>query len=306
MKTLQDAFAFFADPQNCIATAIKMQWPDGVVKCPTCGAPDAKWMEKRSLFQCKTRHPKNQFSVKVGTIFEDSPIPLDKWFVVTWMLVSCRNGISSYEVARTIGVTQKTAWFMLHRLRKAMQMEHIVLSGTVEADETYVGGKIKNKHTKARKQGKYHDKTPVFGVVERGGMIVAKAVPAATEAAILPVIAQHVENKSKVYTDAAGIYDKVRWMGKSLKHETINHQQDFFKRGRVSTNVIENFWACLKRMLAGTYVSVMPFHLNAYVQEQMFRFNCRFKFVSEEMRFARVLEGTTGRRLTYKQLTTRD
>jgi transposase-like protein len=167
------------------------------------------------------------------------------------------------------------------------------------------GGKIKNKHSKAKRQGRYHDKAPVFGIVQRGGLVVARAIPDATEASILPIIAAHVENESKIYTDAASVYQKVRWMGKSLKHETINHEQDFFSRDKVSTNVIENFWACLKRMLAGTYISVKPFHLDAYVTEQMFRYNCRFKFVTEEMRFAKALEGASGRRLTYKQLTAR-
>jgi transposase-like protein len=303
MKTLQEAFAHFADPKNCIAYMVKLRWPDGRVACPNCGSETVTWMPSRNVFQCKTRHPKRQFSVKVGTICEDSPIALGKWLVIAWMLTTCRNGISSYEVARTIGITQKSAWFMLHRLRKAMQMEHIVLSGTVEADETYVGGRIKNKHTKARKQGYQKDKTPVVGIVERGGMVVASVVPTTQSKVVLPLIETSVDKSALVISDNYPIYVGLKKMG--FTHEVIDHTKDRFVRGSVHTNTIENFWACLKRTLAGTYVAVSPEHLNAYVIEQMFRFNCRFKFVSEEMRFGKVLEGTVGRRLTYKELTAR-
>jgi transposase-like protein len=303
MKTLQDAFAFFSVPQNCIDYAIKMRWPDGVVTCPHCGSTAVKWLPTRNVFQCSTRHKGFQFSVKVGTIMEDSPIALNKWLIIMWMLGTCRNGISSYEVARTIGITQKSAWFMLHRLRECMKMTTITLSGEVEADETFIGGKPKNKHQSARKQD--DKKTPVFGMVERGGFVVAGVVPKASEKDILPMIASTIQDKSQVYTDASGIYDKVRWMGKSLKHGVINHQQDAYKSGKISTNSIENFWSTLKRMLAGTYISVRPFHLNAYVIEQAFRYNHRFKFVTEESRLQNLLMGTVGRRLTYKELVAR-
>jgi transposase-like protein len=299
---LQEAFVYFADPKNCIASMVKTRWPDGKVTCPTCGSEEVTWLSTRNLFQCKGKHAKRQFSVKVGTVMEDSPISLAKWLLVAWMLGGCRNGISSYEVARTIGITQKSAWFMLHRLREAMKMEGLVLSGEIEADECYVGGRTKNKHTRARKQGNYKDKAPVFGMVERGGLAVAAAVPDAKDSTIHPILTRSVEPGATLYTDSYAIYDRIP---KLYDHHRINHTEDAFARGHVSTNRIENLWACLKRTLKGTYIAVRPQHLNAYVGEQVFRFNHRFKFISEEKRFSRVLEGTTGRRLTYKQLTAR-
>ena len=301
LRTLQDAFAYFADPQRCGDYVVAMRWSDGKVACPTCGSEAVTWLPTRFLYQCKGRHPKRQFSVKVGTLMEDSSIPLGKWLIVMWMISSCRNGISSYEVERTVGVGHKGAWFMLHRLREGMQDGMGTLSGVVEADETYVGGKIKNKHVKARKQSKHHDKTPVFGMVERGGRVIAGVPESASAKAILPMITENVEPKSTVITDAHSIYDMVRWQGKSFTHETINHHEDAFKVGRVHTNTIENFWSCLKRTLKGTYVSVSPRHLNAYVGEQAFRFNVRKGF-TEQQRGIVLLNGIQGKRLTYKEL----
>lgn len=302
LKTLQEAFAFFADEKNAHEYAVKRRWPKGVT-CPTCGSADITFLPTRTLFQCKNRHPKRQFSVKTGSIFECSPIPLGKWLLIAWMLVNCRNGISSYEAARTIGITQKSAWFMLHRLRVAMEMAGEPLTGIVEGDETYIGGKIKNKHKSARKQGRYHDKSPVFGMVERGGRVIAMAVESTKEAHLLPVIKENLSDKETVlFTDDYAVYDKLESMG--LQHDTINHTQDNFLRAGIHTNTIENFWSCLKRMLGGTYIHVSPVHLNAYVQEQVFRFNHRKKLMfSEENRFANVIKGVAGKRLTYKELT---
>lgn len=301
LRTLQEAFEYFSDRQNCVDYVVSMRWPDGKVMCPTCGSEAVTWMPTRFLFQCKGKHKKRQFSVKVGTVLEDSPISLGKWLVIMWMIGSCRNGISSYEVARTIGITQKSAWFMLHRLREGMHDGMGQLTGVIEADETYVGGKLKNKHRSKLKQAKHNDKTPVFGMVERGGRVIAGVPESASASAILPVIAANVEPKSTVYTDAHAIYDNVRWLGKSFKHHTINHEEQAYNAGRVNTNSIENFWSCLKRTIKGTYVSVSPQHLNAYVQEQAFRFNLRNGF-TEQQRGIVLLNGIMGKRLTYKQL----
>ncbi|HZL26872.1 MAG TPA: IS1595 family transposase [Acidobacteriaceae bacterium] len=233
---------------------------------------------------------------------EDSPIALGKWLLVGWMLGSCRNGISSYEVARTIGITQKSAWFMLHRLREGMHDGMGKLSGVCEADETYIGGKIKNKHTKARKQGQQKDKIAVLGVVERGGRVMAQVVPTTKKENVHALLEASVEQGATVYTDDYPIYDKLPSLG--FTHEVINHTQDRFARGSVSTNRIENFWSCLKRTIGGTYVSVSPAHLNSYVTEQAFRFNLREGF-TEQQRGIVLLNGIQGKRLTYKQLTAR-
>src|SRR6185503_4764085 len=181
-KTLQDAVVYFANPDNALAYMTILRWPDGVVTCPTCGRKDVVFLHNQRKWQCKSTHAKRQFSAKVGTIFEDSPIPLEKWLVVVWMLSNCRNGVSSYEIARTIGVTQKSAWFMLHRIRLALQDKTLGgklggRGGEVEADETYIGGKARNMHksVKARRisgQGQnVKDKVIVMGIVERGGQV---------------------------------------------------------------------------------------------------------------------------------------
>lgn len=304
LKTLQQATLYFADPQNCIDYVARERWTDGVIICPNCGCTDITFLPTRQLFQCKNRHQKRQFSVKVGTIFEDSPLPLSKWLLIMWMLMNCRNGISSYEVARTIGITQKSAWFMLHRLRAAMDAEHEPLEGIIEADETYIGARLKNKHIRKLKQAKYNDKRPVFGMIERGGRVIAQVVPDTKSKTLLPIIVANIAQKSVVISDEAAAYDNVRWSGQSYRHHRINHAGGNYVNGPVHTNTIENFWSCLKRTLHGTYIAVAPSHLMAYVIEQAFRFNHRRNF-TEEQRFAAVLQGTTGKRLTYAELTAR-
>lgn len=299
LKTFQQAALYFADPKNCIDYVVRERWPNGVITCPNCGCTDITFLPTRQLFQCKNRHPKRQFSVKVGTIFEDSPLPLGKWLLIMWMLVTCRNGISSYEVARTIGITQKSAWFMLHRLRVAMVDETWTLSGVCEADETYIGGLPKNKHAKKRQQ---KAKAPVIGVVERGGRVAAMAVQEATRYEAHQLIEGSVEKGALVISDDHAIYDKLPAIG--YDHEIINHKEERFARGRVNTNSIENFWSCLKRMLKGTYISVTPKHLNAYVTEQAFRFNVRHGFTEQQRGFV-LLHGIVGKRLTYADLTAR-
>lgn len=304
IATLQDAFDYFSDRQRCVDYVVAMRWPDGKVSCPTCGSEAVTWLPTRFLFQCKGKHAKRQFSVKVGTVLEDSPIALGKWLIVMWMIAGCRNGISSYEVARTIGITQKSAWFMLHRLREAMQDDMGPLEGVIEADETYVGGKLKNKHVRKLKQGYAKDKQPVFGMIERGGRVIAQTVPDAKSKTLLPILTANISPESTVISDEAIAYEGVRWAGKSYQHRRINHTGGFYVEGSVHTNTIENFWSCLKRTLKGTYIAVSPRHLQAYVTEQVFRFNVRKGF-TEQQRGIVMLNGIQGKRLTYKELVAR-
>lgn len=306
-KTLQQAIAYFANPDNCVAYLVDQRWPDGVV-CPTCGRTDAVYIPKRRVWQCKTRHPKCQFSVKVGTIFEDSPIPLDKWLMAMWMVANCKNGVSSYEIHRALGVTQKTAWFMLHRIRLSMMEDFGQLSGEVEMDETFIGGKVKNMHKSKKPKGPGRSgrpvgstaKTIVVGMLERRGRVRAHVVEERTQPVLHALVAKNVAKDATLFTDEWGGYK-----GTDLKHEIINHA-DAYVRGLVHTNGIENFWSLLKRGLGGTYVSVEPFHLFRYIDEQAFRYNNRAtpdNPLNDSDRFALVVSQTVGRRITYAQLT---
>jgi transposase-like protein len=259
-------------------------------------------MAPRRLWQCKGKHPKRQFSVKVGTIFEDSPVPLDKWLAVIWLVANAKNGISSYEVHRAVGVTQKTAWFMLSRIRLAMQSGTFSkLSGHVEVDETYIGGKARNMNKKTRK-GRFiaqggTGKVAVMGLLERHGEVRTKVVTSTRKGTLQGEVRQHVEAGSEVYTDALRSYDGLRG---DYVHKVVDHAEKYVD-GVVHTNGLENFWALLKRSLSGTYISVEPFHLFRYLDEQAFRFNNRE--TNDAGRFALVAASVTGKRLTYEQLT---
>lgn len=302
--TLMEAVRHFADPDVALKTMVDLRWPDDV-HCPTCGGTDVKFLPTRRLWECKERHPRKQFSAKVGTIFEDSPLGLDKWFVAVWAIANCKNGVSSYELARTIGVTQKSAWHMLHRIRLAMQAGGFdKLDGTVEVDESYVGGKKKNMHLSKRKGVGVGGvgKAIVGGVLKRGNAKSASRVRAmliadTTTPTLDRMVRDNVASGSAVMTDQHGGY---RLLSDEYKHEFINHTTEYV-RGHIHTQGIENFWSLLKRALRGTYVSVDPVHLLAYCDEQAFRFNERLD--SDVMRFRTVVGAGVGKRLTYKELT---
>jgi transposase-like protein len=261
-QTLQQAIQFFTDYENCRRFMIAMRWEDGVVRCPHCNSDKVSYLEKHRLYFCPANHPKQKFSLKVGTVFEDSPIGLDKWLPVTWLLCNCKNGISSYEIARAIGVTQKSAWFMLHRVRKAME-DHSFLKlgstgGPVEVDETFIGGKYKNMHASKRMKlqngVKANEKVAVMGFLDRNVREVrAKVIPNVKRETLQSEILKHVVGTGTVYTDSATGYDNLDVH--AFVHETVNHMQEYV-RGEVHTQGIENFWSLLKRSLNGTYVAV--------------------------------------------------
>jgi transposase-like protein len=303
IKTLQEAIVYFSDPDNCIAYLSAKRWKDGVVLCPHCGSSEVKYMASRRVWQCKTRHPKSQFSIKVGTVYEDSAIGLDKWLAATWMSSNCKNGISSYEVARDLGVTQKTAWFMLHRIRFSMQDEQSsTLSGHVEVDETFIGGKARNMHkdVRARKITGTggSGKVVVMGMLERGGKVKTKVISDRSRTTLQDNIINNVAACAEVFTDELPAYSGLEEM---YNHEVVNHAEEYV-RGKVHTNGLENFWSLLKRGLNGTYVSVQPFHLFRYLDEQTFRYNNR-KTLNDRGRFDACVAQGIGKRLTYKQLT---
>lgn len=306
--TLVDAIRHFADPDVTLSTMVGLRWPEGVC-CPTCGSKDVRFIKTRRTWECKAIHSRRQFTAKVGTIFEDSPLGLDKWFVAIWMIANCKNGVSSYEIHRAIEVTQKTAWFMLHRIRLAMQAgtllktEGMKADGEVEADETYIGGLAKNMHKREQKISGTggSGKTIVMGILERGtedksSKVRARVIEATTKAVLHAEVRKNVEPGSALYTDEGGGY---RGLSKDYKHEYVNHAVEYV-RDNVHMNRMENFWSLLKRGLKGTYISVEPYHLFRYIDEQVFRFNERK--LSDFGRFTSVLSWVSGLRLTYKEL----
>lgn len=298
-KTLIEAVKFFSDLDKCNEYMSSIKWPDGKITCPKCGCENVGKIETRKMLKC--RDCKKQFSYKVGTIFEDSALGLDKWFVAVWCIVNAKNGISSYELHRALGVTQKSAWHMLHRIRLAMHEGGLVkLSGTIESDETFVGGEAKNMHkdVRARKiKGRGPSgKAIVHGVLERGGKIIAGVVPTRKRGAVQKAIRENVAPGSTVYTDELKSYVG---LDDQFTHEMIDHAKEYV-RGDVHTNGMENFWSLLKRAIDGTYISTMPWQLFRYVDEQVCRFNLR-KLTDAE-RFHAVMSRVVGRRLTYRKL----
>jgi transposase-like protein len=303
--TLREAIIHFSNFENCKALMVQLRWPDGVVKCPRCGSAKLTFLAKSRVWKCYTGHERPTFSLKTGTIFEDSPLGLDKWLPALWLIVNCKNGISSCELARDLGVTQKTAWFMAHRLRFALTEGGFdLLSGQVEADETFIGGKARNMHVSERKRritgtgGK--DKTAVMGVLQRGGKVRASVVSNRKKSVLQAEVRKHVQAGSSLYTDALKSYEGLD----EFQHRVIDHAEQYVQ-GQVHTNGIENFWSLLKRGLSGTYVSVEPFHLFRYLDEQSFRFNNR-NDLTDFGRFKLALSQITGRRLTYEHLTGKD
>lgn len=301
--SLQEAIIYFSNLDNCIDYLAHKRWPHGVA-CPSCGSKSVSaFNPKRRTWQCSTHHPKREFSVKVGTIFEDSAIGLDKWLTAVWMLTNCKNGISSYEVARDLNVTQKTAWFMLHRIRLALQDEDSnKLKGEIEVDETFIGGKSRNMHIDERERritgtgGK--DKTIVFGALERGGKIKATVIDKRKKKVLHAEVRAHVEAGAALYSDALRSYDG---LAKEYAHQVIDHAEKYVD-GKVHTNGLENFWSLLKRGISGTYVSVEPFHLFRYLDEQVFRYNNR-KQMTDSGRFSLAISKIVGKRLTFAALT---
>lgn len=298
--TLQEAILYFAVPANCREYMVAHRWPSGV-ECPRCGSKNVLFQEKYNRWQCGSRHDNRQFTLKTGTIFEDSPLGLDKWLLAMWMVVNCKNGVSSYEIHRATGVTQKSAWFMNHRIRLSLGLEPIdKLSGEVEADETFIGGKARNMHKGKRAEritgtgGK--DKTAVMGILERGGQVRTKVVATRKKKELQAEIKKHVEAGAALYTDALLSYDG---LAGEFAHQVVDHAVQYVD-GRVHTNGLENFWSLLKRGISGTYVSVEPFHLFRYLDEQAFRYNNR-KMTDGE-RFSLAVAGIVGKRVQFSEL----
>jgi hypothetical protein len=305
-KTLLEAVRHFSDLDVCNEYLGSIKWPGGKPICPKCGGDSVGYLVARKKLKCNSKACQKQFSYKVDTIFEDSPLGLDKWLVAVWCVANCKNGISSHELGRSIGVTQKTAWFMLHRIRVAMDIEsgdkH---DGDAEADTTYIGGAAKNMHHKRRKakitgRGGV-DKIAVHGVLRRatGGhhsTISAKVITTENAEKLMAEVRRQVKYGANVYTDSASSYGD---LALTHRHKMVDHSKCFVV-GTVHVNGVENFWSLLKRTLKGTYVAVAPYHLFRYVVEQVFRFDNRQ--TNDAGRFNIVMHRCVGKRLTWRML----
>lgn len=310
-ETLQEAIKYFANADVAFDYMKSVRWPDGVVKCPRCDSAEVSFISTRKLWTCKRCKTKKQFTIKVGTLLEDSAIAFDKWICAFWLIANAKNGISSYEIGRSLGVTQKTGWFMLQRIRLAMQNGSIIKMGAgafVEADETFIGARARNMHAKKRKErvkGTGHAAmTPVMGLLERGtkdkpSRVILKVAKSMRKETLQGNVREYVLKGSTVLTDALTSYDGLK---DAYTHEVIDHAKAYV-RGHVHTNGLENFWSLLKRTIKGTYVNVEPFHLFRYLDEQAFRFNERKDEDGDKGRFIKAINGIIGKGLTWVELT---
>jgi len=309
-RSLSEAIRYFADPDTALWFVVNLRWPSGV-SCPLCDTDNPSYLRSRRIWKCRNaKCAKRQFSVKVGTIFEDSPLGLDKWLPALWLLANAKNGISSYELGRALGVTQKTAWFMLGRIRLAMQSKSFKkLRGEVEVDESFFGGLSANMHKDKRRAtihgSGWNDKQAVMGMLQRkrGGkhsVVRFAVIPNIQKKTLVPLVQQNVEAGSSVYTDKHHAY---KYIGPQYRHAAVDHAVEYV-RGRVHTNGLENFWSLMKRTIKGTYISVDPFHLFRYLDEQSQRFNLRK--LNDLGRFVFTLKNVLGKRLTYRELISAD
>jgi transposase-like protein len=303
--TLLQAMRYFSNKDVALAFLADLRWPEGVT-CPRCNSDKNSFLSSRRIWKCKGCG--KQFSVKLGTIFEDSPIGLDKWLPAIWVLVNAKNGISSYELGRALGVTQKTAWFMLHRIRLAMQTKTFTkrFKGEVEVDETYIGGRARfmHKDKKARviTSTGPAGKAAVIGLWERHGLdgkssrVRAGVLGSIRRRTLHSAIHATCEPGSEIFTDDLDSYKK---LDEQFIHKVIDHAECYAK-GNIHTNGLENFWSLLKRGIKGTYVAVEPFHLFRYLDEQVYRFNDRK--TKDVARFIDAVASIIGKRLTYANL----
>lgn len=302
-KTLVEAVRYFSDPDTALDFFVQIRWPKGVT-CPHCGSDKVSFLKNQRRWQCHAKHPRRQFSAKVGTIFEESPLPLEHWLVAVWLEVNAKNSISSYELHRALGITQKSAWFMLHRIRLALQSGSFEkLSGVVEADETCIGGLSKNMHKNVRER-KIHGtghagKTVVMGLLARGGEVRTEVLRDIAVNTIREGVQKHVAPGASLMTDQRYAY---KTLSSEYAHQFVNHAVEYV-RDNVHTNGLENFWALFKRCIKGTHVSIEPCHLQSYLDSECFRFNNREFKDGERLMLA--VQGVTGKRITYKQLIAR-
>jgi transposase-like protein len=308
-KTLVEAIKHFSNLDVAHDFFAKMRWPNGPV-CPHCGSTQVTYMPKYRRYSCAKNHDSRQFTVKTGSVMEDSPLGLDKWAIAFWLEVNAKNSISSYEIHRAIGITQKSAWFMLHRVRLAVKNKSFEKIGgngeIVEADETAIGGLAYNMH-KAKREARITGrgsvgKSIVMGLLQRHSKNVpisqvdTHPLPNIQYDTMRNIIHKAVAPGTELHTDA---YQAYRTLGPDFIHKFIDHHETYV-RDNVHTNGLENFWSLFKRCIKGTHISVDPFHLAAYLDSEAFRFN--YRDLKDGERFTLAVNGYHGKRLTYKAL----
>lgn len=297
-KSLQEAILYYSSEVICVEFLSQLLWGNGERCCLNCGSTAIYGMRTRPKFNC--RDCKKQFSLKSNTMMRNSPLPITKWVPAMWMIVNCKNGISSCEMARALHVTQKTAWHMCHRIREAIAKDATEkLSGSVEVDEMHYGGLEKNRHANRRRNiGVGSDKAIVFGAIERGGKVQARVIESIGAPTLQNQVLASVKIGSTLYSDDAHAYNA---LGIVYDHTSVSHRRGEYVRGKTHTNTIESYWSLVKRALKGTYIHVEPFHLDRYLDEQGFRFDNRKDTDSE--RFVKAASMIFGKSLTYAELT---
>jgi transposase-like protein len=308
-KTLVEAVRMFADEDFALFFMVSLRWPDGKAICPRCGSHRTRFIQTRRQWECREKHPQPRFSIKTGTVMQDSPLSLDKWLIAIWMEANAKNSISSYEVHRALKITQKTAWFLQQRIRLAMQNGDFFrkLTGEVEVDETFIGGAARNMHAEKRRKlvtapgPMASGKTAVMGLLERHSdkgcsQVRTAVIPNTKRKTLHPLVRENVAPGTLVCTDAHPAYVG---LDSEYVHKVIDHAEAYV-RGNVHTNGLENFWALFKRCIKGTHISVEPFHLFRYLDAETFRFNERKD--NDGGRFLKAMTGIEGKRLTYKRL----
>ncbi len=306
-KTLLEAVTYFSDDAKCVEFLEKFLWESGKPCCPNCGSDNVSKLNFRPAYRCREKGCMKSFSLKSVSIMNHSPLPITKWVPAIWFIINHKNGVSSCEVARALGITQKSAWHLCHRIRSVVSNGSFEkMKGTIEIDETFIGGKEQFKHRLNNsslqqwrdRQGSKKSKTVVMGMVERGGEFRGAVVDTNGRKKMLPEIIANVAEGSTVYTDGLSAYDTLHT---TFNHSKVDHGRKEYVRGDVHTNTIENFWSCFKRSIKGTYIQIASFHTDRYLDEQAFRFN--YRKLTDAGRFEMAVGKIFGKRLPYSVLT---
>jgi transposase-like protein len=301
-KNLHDLYTAFPNEEAAYKHLEQIRW-NGNVTCPHCGVVKTPYSLKGlGKFKCSDKDCGKKFSTISGTIFENTKVPLQKWFLAIYIATSHKKGISSLQLSRDLGITQKSAWFVLHRIREMLtDKSPVMLKGNVSADETYVGGKLKNKHksqrTKAKPGRGSENKTMVFGLLQENGKVVNHMVKNADHKTLSQIMVDHVAEGSTLVTDGYHAYKR---LASKYNHVIVDHANDIYVVNGLSTNNLEGYWSLLKRGIIGIYHYVSPKHLHSYCNEFAFRYNTRED--SEAVRFDFGIRQAEGKRLTYNKL----